>query len=281
MSSNSSISSTEEGNTKTSSRVVKKQISPAKRWCFTLNNYTEDEISSIVPVFKEYSSVCIITKEVGESGTPHLQGYCEFKTKCRPSSLFSCKRIHYEKAKGNKQQNIEYCSKQNEPFFSLGLPEALQLIKPNSVWQKKIIQIINKPPDVRTINWFWEENGGIGKSQFTKYLCAKHNALILSGKSADMKYGIVKFMEKRNGIAPKIIIFDIPRSMLDYLSYTGLEEVKNGCFFSSKYESDMILFNSPHIIVFANSEPDYEKLSQDRWNVVYINKEPLIMDFIE
>lgn len=272
MSSNSSNSSTEEGNTKTSSRVSKKQISPSKRWCFTLNNYTEDEISSIVPVFKEYCIVALFSKEVGESGTPHLQGYFEFKTKRRPSSVFQCKRIHFEKAIGNKQQNIEYCCKDNEPVFSLGLPETLKLIEPNRGWQKNILQIINEPAHDRTINWFWEEEGGIGKSCFTKYLCAKHGALILAGKSADMKFGILKYIEKHNGIAPKIIIFDIPRSMLDYLSYTGLEEIKNGCFFSSKYECDMVLFNSPHVIVFANSEPDYEKMSSDKWNVVYIDK---------
>uniref|UniRef100_UPI004049B2EE hypothetical protein n=7 Tax=Pseudomonadati TaxID=3379134 RepID=UPI004049B2EE len=65
--------------------------------------------------------------------------------------------------------------------------------------------------------------------------------------------------------------FDIPRSQLDYLSYTGIEEVKNGCFFSSKYESEMVLYNSPHIIVFANEEPTYHKLSSDRWNVVDLN----------
>lgn len=268
MSSNSSISSTEGGNTRLPLAQSKKQISPAKRWCFTLNNYTDMDISSIVPILREETTLSLFSKEVGEGGTPHLQGYLEFKSKKRPLSVFACcTRIHFEKAKGNRKQNIEYCCKDAEPYFSVGLPETLKLITPTKYWEKNIIEIIKGPINNRRIYWFWETKGGIGKSQFTKYLCAKHNALILSGKNADMKYGIVSYMNNNNGIAPKIVIFDIPRSQLEYISYTGLEEVKNGCFFSSKYESQMILFNSPHIIVFANEEPQYDKLSRDRWYV--------------
>lgn len=100
----SSNSSTGNGNTKHSPNTKTKQISPAKRWCFTLNNYTDDEISSIVPVFNERCRLGLFSKEVGDSGTPHLQGYLEFKTKLRPNSLGLTNKIHWEKAKGNKNK---------------------------------------------------------------------------------------------------------------------------------------------------------------------------------
>jgi len=122
-SSNSSIASAEEGNTITSSSP---QISPAIRWCFTLNNYTNEDISSIVLVFRDKCKFCIIGDEVGESGTPHLQGYVEFNTKLRPKGLLSNK-IHWEKAKGDRKQNVLYCSKQRI-LFTIGIAAPIRVM---------------------------------------------------------------------------------------------------------------------------------------------------------
>lgn len=114
--------------------------------------------------------------------------------------------------------------------------------------------------------WFYEENGNVGKSALCKYICHHYNAIICSGKAADIKYMCVKYNEKM-GFYPEIIICDIPRSSENYLSYTGLEEVKNGCFMSSKYECDVVLMNPPHMICFSNFHPDVSTMSVDRWNV--------------
>jgi len=45
--------------------------------------------------------------------------------------------------------------------------------------------------------------------------------------------------------------------------------------YSSKYEGGYKLFNSPHVIVFANAEPKYEALSGDRWKVFNIDENSL------
>lgn len=64
---------------------------------------------------------------------------------------------------------------------------------------------------------------------------------------------------------PSIIIYDIPRTQLEYVNYDALEKLKNGMAMSGKYEGGMILMPHPHVVVFANQPPDESKLSSDRW----------------
>ena len=80
-----------------------------RSWCFTVNNYSEEEFNSFKEVDCKY---IIIGKEKGKEGTPNLQGYVQFKS-CK--TLGGVKKIneraHWEQAKGNPQQNKDYCSK--------------------------------------------------------------------------------------------------------------------------------------------------------------------------
>lgn len=258
MSSDSSNSSMAGGNTKTPAIP---QISPAIRWCFTLNNYSKEELSSIVSVFDTKSRLYIIGDEKGECGTPHLQGYVEFKTKCRPLNLFTFKRIHWEKAKGNRDENITYCSKQ-KVLVSFGLPKPIKIIENLYSWQKEIEDIILSEPDDRKVYWFWESQGNVGKSAFIKYCCVKHKvAFCCGGKYSDIMNLIFNTdMEKVN-----CVMFDIPRCNNGHISYSSIESIKNGLICNTKYETGYKVFNSPHIVVFANEPPDDGMLSDDRW----------------
>lgn len=261
---NSSNSSTEDGNTK-----HPQQVAPAVHWCFTLNNWTEPEKDDILLVCSNSSKKYIFQGEVGEQGTPHLQGYIQFNKKVRPKGLFSIDRIHWEKAR-NIEASIAYCKKEDSAtgllWTNIHFPKPLKIIETLRPWQAYIDKIIQGEPDDRSIYWFWEEKGNIGKSAFCKYVCSKYNAICLSGKGSDCKYGIVKYNETK-GYYPEIIIFDIPRSNIEYISFEALESIKNGLFYCGKYESQQVIMNSPHIICFANSTPDRSKMSEDRWKI--------------
>lgn len=82
----------------------------SRSFCFTLNNYTEEDIVNIKDLgnFK----YLIFGKEVGESGTPHLQGFVYYLTN---RSLRAVKkdipRAHFEVKKGTFKQAIDYCKK--------------------------------------------------------------------------------------------------------------------------------------------------------------------------
>nr|WAE43032.1 MAG: replication associated protein [Cressdnaviricota sp.] len=92
-------------------------------WCFTVNNYTEEERLAILGTECRY---IIVGQEVGLEGTPHLQGFVYFE---QPKALrqvrLICPRGHWENARGSPQQNIAYCSKEGR-FETRGEPPASQ-----------------------------------------------------------------------------------------------------------------------------------------------------------
>ena len=256
------------GNTK----LIPKQPSPAKKWCFTFNNYTKDELSSIVPVFQSECKFGIVAHEVGEEGTPHLQGYLEFIKKCRAFGnggvFHKYPKMHFEKARESRQENVDYCSKDNNILWIKGFPRPIKVIEPTYEWEIKILNILKNEPDDRTIYWIV---GGVnsGKSSFVKYLCVKNNALLLSGKANDMKHGIVTWFDKHND-TPELIVMNIPKSFCsEYVSYEGIENIKDMLFYSGKYEGGTIVGNPPHLFIFSNELPNFNKCDPNRWVIIH------------
>lgn len=67
-----------------------------RSWIFTLNNYTENECQIIC--LWECNKICV-TKEVGDGGTPHLQGFVTWKRTMRFTGVSKLlPRAHWEVA---------------------------------------------------------------------------------------------------------------------------------------------------------------------------------------
>ena len=63
------------------------------------------------------------------------------------------------------------------------------------------------------------------------------------------------------------------RATRSTLIFVGLEHVKDGNFSSTKYGGGQHIFQSPHLLVFANQAPDTRKLTMDRWQIVNLDEE--------
>jgi len=99
-------------------------------WCFTINNYTEEDIASLSELVCKY---IVYGKEVGESGTPHLQGYVSFKDQ---KTLSACKKLvsyraHAEARLGTQEQAAQYCKKAGD-FLERGVLPMSQVDKGQS-----------------------------------------------------------------------------------------------------------------------------------------------------
>lgn len=263
MTENSSNSSGALGNTIN-------QSPPAKRWCFTLNNYDEKEYMELKQYFSSNNCIFCIGKEIGLNETPHLQGYVNFASKIRLSALKKINnRAHWEKCRGNEQDNLTYCSKDGKFETNAKIARPLKILKDEQLfdWQKEIVNICKSEPHDRKIYWFWDTEGNKGKTALAKYLCHNLGAVIIEGKKSDILFCAAEHESD-------IYICDFERSMEEFIPYGALEKIKNGLYMSSKYESKPIIRNSPHLICFANFLPDRTKLSKDRWVIKGIKSVP-------
>lgn len=79
--------------------------STGSQWCYTLNNYTEDDVLRLRAIHTVDANKVLyhcFQAEVGDQGTAHLQGYIAFRTR---KQLATVKRIispraHLERTKG-------------------------------------------------------------------------------------------------------------------------------------------------------------------------------------
>ncbi len=234
------------------------------KYDFVINNYTESEIISLKLSLAKLAKKAILGFEVGESGTPHIQGYLSLHRKLRITSLTKWAGLERTsmRAVRNDLATQAYCRKDGK-YWEHGYPKPIWIINELKPWQTDVLDLYLSPVNHRKIYWFWEPVGGIGKSAFIKFMIVKHSILFCSGgKHTD----IMNLVFNQDMDSSRGVFFDIPRAHEGKISYSSLECIKNGMVCNTKYETGVKIFNSPHVFIFANFPPDDpEKMSSDRW----------------
>jgi len=93
----------------------------SKSWVFTVNNYADQDVRELA-LLEESSDISrmVVGRETGDSGTDHWQGAVIFKTAKRLSGVKKLlSRAHWEKMRGNWDQNMEYCTKEQEVLIHI------------------------------------------------------------------------------------------------------------------------------------------------------------------
>ena len=92
-------------------------------------------------------------------------------------------------------------------------------------------------------------------------------------KTSNVPYALAK----RPLSSIDIFLFNAPRAINNEVcNYGVLEAIKDGIAVSSKYNSDVLHFKVPNVVVvFSNARPKMKQLSRDRWRVLRITKRGL------
>lgn len=126
-------------------------------YCFTLNNYTDEECDAIKQTECRY---IIFGKEIAPTtGTPHLQGYIYFDEKKSMTYILKLKgwnRVSLREAKGNADQNKTYTSKDGDVFEKGEKPNQGKRQDLNQVYDRirrgeNLDRIIDECPDTYLI----------------------------------------------------------------------------------------------------------------------------------
>ena len=135
-------------------------------------------------------------------------------------------------------------------------------------YQKSIIDIVEKPANPRAIQWVYSLCGKYGKSLLAEYMCGKYDALVIHVDAAKDSLKRIRDQRKESDtFAQKpVLVIDIPRSKSTHTKtlYTTLETIQG---VHGEWTTP------PHILVFANTSPDMDKLSPDRMHVYLITSE--------
>lgn len=293
-------------------------MAQSTRWCFTINNPTDVDHGRLNELSTGMErigiSYLVYGREIGDGGTPHLQGFIIFNLRKRLRAVRELlgPRGHYEPARATSDQAADYCKKDNDyeefgtlpnarrsapnvtdfcawirtnlnpsereianNFPNLYLrygprllslaqqlqPEPVLVETPLNDWQSVLYTKLQAEADDRTIEFYYDTDGGKGKSYFCRWMISKHPEKVQvlgGGKRDDLAHAI--------DVSKRIFLFNLPRGGMEYMQYAILEQLKDRIIFSPKYASaTKILYYQPHVVVFSNEEPDMTKMSADRY----------------
>lgn len=289
--------------------MIKQEDYKYKTWLFTWNETNDGYLidpSDLENVLKNLTTDFVFQKEF--VSRLHYQGFLRLENRVRKQTLLNLFKVYcatYQDdvidnltllhTKGTDKEVISYVTKTEsrieEPRYSPGLLpyrfKDLAILSSRDrwyPWQDTLGKILLteygtlKEPDDRTILWIRDAAGNSGKSKLVKYYVHKFPQEIIKlpfGTATQLRSAICTAGPR------KLYFIDIPRTMgrdedLDSV-YSVIEDIKNGFITTSMYGSfKQLLFDPPHVVIFANFDCPRHKLSADRWNNFILQNKQLL-----
>lgn len=248
-------------------------------WDFTASreDWDADLIKDLV---KEHCKAWCFQFEIGEkTGYEHYQGRVSLKRKTRKPSKVLGEDWHWSVTSKENRNNMFYVTKEDtridgpwaDTDVVIEVPWQLEDITLRA-WQQQMVDSAKQENrERRIIDCIINKGGNEGKTLVAQWC---------------QVYGIgirVPFMRKFQDImqfcmsfaAKPLYIIDVPRAIKkedleDF--WAGVEELKSGSLFDTRYHGKIKTINAPRVWIFTNKEPELEMLSSDRWRFWKIGK---------
>ena len=125
-------------------------------------------------------------------------------------------------------------------------------------WQEQVIKKLEQQ-DRRKVLFVVDDIGNSGKSTLSEYLRSTRDDVVLfrNTRAADCYY---EFNSER------VVLFDLPRTIEEFINYGTIEAFKDKYVTSTKYQS-CTKFAKCKVVVFMNFMPDGKKMSADRYDI--------------
>jgi hypothetical protein len=140
-------------------------------------------------------------------------------------------------------------------------------------FQKKVFEIVDDAANDRAIYWLYSILGDMGKSWLVRQLVKHYKALLINPNAAKGACELIRTHLKNSDefTSKPIILVDLGRAAASQVTklYVTLEAIQ-GCI--SDTNDTATWETPPHVIVFANDTPAFDRLSADRLRVHLITE---------
>lgn len=187
------------------------------------------------------------------------QVFREIKNGTKELEIARLYPVQYMKYHKCIQRLIELTEQENRQKILKAKMEKTELLP----WQSEVIDRINNQSD-RQVLWVYDEEGNKGKTFLGKYLLAQGETFYTTGgKASDIAYAYNY---------EKIVFFNFSRDTQERINYGLIEQFKDGLVWSTKYISQIKCCPDTKVVVMANFRPNYDKLSNDRWDILDLSE---------
>lgn len=132
--------------------------------------------------------------------------------------------------------------------------------------QRRILRQVYRQSD-RGITVVYDPKGNTGKSFLSRYLFERNIGFYVPPTVRNTQ-GIIQYVASGYR-GQRIIVIDIPRSSRWTIElYEGLEAIKDGLVYDTRYSAKMRDIWGVKILCLTNSIPKLDALSMDRWKIL-------------